>query len=82
MIQDASIVYGPDQPLDMPRFKYDAMFADQNDRYVFQNWASLHRKLSDKGPATMNKFSLMMWLSALACSNTVDKSVLEILGMF
>jgi hypothetical protein len=82
MIQDASIVYGPDQPLDMSRFRYDALFADQNDRYVFQNWASLHRKLSDKGPATMNKFSLMMWLSTLACFNTVDKSILETLGMF
>jgi hypothetical protein len=79
MIKHASFMYGPDKPLEMSRFGYDALFADQDDIYVPQNWASLHRNSSGNQPPIKNGFILMMWLSTLACFHTVDKGILETL---
>ncbi|KAK0877257.1 hypothetical protein LTR87_008871 [Friedmanniomyces endolithicus] len=74
-----SIIPGP-HDLRHPEVEYDAsLMGASSAASIYQSWMGLNQRLC----AAPNKFSLMMWLSTLACStvNALDTNVLQILAL-
>jgi hypothetical protein len=80
VLQRAPPVFGREHRLDLSQIKYDAILVQKGGSLISQAWLALHRTLGERG--TVNEFSLMLWLSAIACSEVVDKSALETIAMF
>ncbi|KAK0270797.1 hypothetical protein LTR35_013849 [Friedmanniomyces endolithicus] len=73
------IMPGP-RDLRHPQVEYDAsLMGASSAASIYQSWMGLNQGLC----AVTNKFSLMMWLSTLACStvNALDTNVLQILAI-
>ncbi|KAK0247652.1 hypothetical protein LTS09_017198 [Friedmanniomyces endolithicus] len=73
------IMPGP-HDLRHPEVEYDAsLMGAYSAAAIYQSWMGLNQRLC----AVTNKFSLMMWLSTLACSavNALDTNVLQIMAL-
>ena len=79
-LQRSAPVFGPNHKLDLSQIKYDAILLQDGGNLISQAWPSLHRTFSEE--RSVNEFSLMLWLSSIACSNVVDRTVLETVALF
>ncbi|RMJ25082.1 hypothetical protein PHISP_04065 [Aspergillus sp. HF37] len=71
-----NLVNGPDVKIDATSMRYDAKLMLNPSELIASNWCRIHRLVSSRMPR-FNKFQLMIWLSAVAFSETVDMVVLE-----
>ncbi|KAJ0123975.1 hypothetical protein J7T55_012448 [Diaporthe amygdali] len=76
------IVHGPQPPVDLSSLKYDASFIKDGYSYVLQRLPGLHRCLGTCIDSQRSKFSIMMWLSTMACEPDADLSMLQSVAMF
>ena len=76
----SSRVFGPRHQLDLSQIRYDATLLQDGGSFVSEAWPCLHRALVERQP--VNMYSMMMWLSTLALSESVDKTVLETIALF
>ncbi|KAI1118430.1 hypothetical protein F5Y14DRAFT_264197 [Nemania sp. NC0429] len=74
-----SEILGPDQNVHVSQLRYSDEAA--NSGLDLSRWLALHKALSAR-PAEGNKFSLMMWLSAIAAHEQADMRLLQILALF
>ncbi|KAF2158728.1 hypothetical protein M409DRAFT_71485 [Zasmidium cellare ATCC 36951] len=73
----ATEVSGPQRPVDLSQVKYDGMLLQDRGSFLSGNWPALHRVLSGQQRPSVNKYGLMIWLSAMACSGLIEKAILE-----
>lgn len=73
----ATEVSGPEHPVDLSQVRYDGMLLQDRGSFLSGNWPALHRVLSGQQRPSVNKYGLMMWLSAMACSGLIEKAILE-----
>lgn len=76
------IIHGPQLPIELSNLKYDASLFKDGHSYVVQRLPSLHRSLGTTTASQRHKFSIMMWLSTMACEPDADLSVLQSVAMF
>ncbi|KAI0188207.1 hypothetical protein EV127DRAFT_513230 [Xylaria flabelliformis] len=72
-------VLGPDQNLHVAQLVYSANAA--NSGLNLSQWPALHKALSTQSDVA-NKFSVMIWLSAVAAHKEADMRLLQILALF
>lgn len=75
-------IHGPQLPIELSSLKYDASFLKDGYSYVVQRLPSLHRCLGTTIASQQHKFSIMMWLSTMACEPDADLSMLQSVAMF
>ena len=78
----SSTTCGPQEVLDVSQLRYDAGLLQGRGQFVTDKWASLHHTLSNRANSQVNKFALMIWLSTMACSESIDKAVLQTIARF
>ena len=78
-LQHSDMVFGPAHQVDLSQIKLDALLLQNNGSVLSEIWLSMHQLLGRQG--AVNKFSLMLWLSALACSTGMDLTALETLAL-
>ncbi|KAI1428155.1 hypothetical protein F5Y12DRAFT_790732 [Xylaria sp. FL1777] len=78
-ISSARTVLGPDQSLHISQLKYSADAA--NSGLNLSNWPALHKVLSTQRTIA-NKFSIMIWLSAISAHDEADIKYLQVLALF
>ncbi|KAI3342590.1 hypothetical protein F4824DRAFT_113897 [Ustulina deusta] len=79
LISNTPTVLGPDQKLHVSQLKYSAGAA--NSGLNLSQWLVLHKALSTQS-AVANKFSVMIWLSAMAAHEQADMRYLQVLALF
>ncbi|RYC61027.1 hypothetical protein CHU98_g5182 [Xylaria longipes] len=72
-------VLGPNQNLHVSQLKYGADAA--NSGLDLSRWPALHKALSMQSDEA-NKFSVMIWLSAVAAHEQADMGLLQVLALF
>ncbi|KAI1437155.1 hypothetical protein GGR50DRAFT_115572 [Xylaria sp. CBS 124048] len=72
-------IFGPNHDLHVSKLKYSA--TDANNGLNLSLWPALHKILSTRNDAA-NKFSIMIWLSAIASHKNARMSLLQILALF
>ncbi|KAI1307733.1 hypothetical protein F5Y03DRAFT_114674 [Xylaria venustula] len=78
-ISHTSTVFGPDATLPVSQLRYSADAANSGlDRSL---WLALHKILRTQR-SKVNKFSVMMWLSAIAAYKDADMKYLQVLALF
>ncbi|KAI0428953.1 hypothetical protein F5Y09DRAFT_357310 [Xylaria sp. FL1042] len=77
-ISSTPAVRGPDQSLHISQLKYSATAA--NSGLDLSQWPVLHKILSAHSSAA-NKFSTMVWLSAIAAHEEADIKYLQVLAL-
>lgn len=76
------IVHGPQVLLELSKLKYDGSLAKDGYKKVVQRLPALYWCLGTPMASQRHKFSLMMWLSTIACGQDADLSVLQSFVMF
>lgn len=76
------VIYGPQLPVELSNLKYDASLLKDGYSYVVQRLPALHRCLGTSIASQQDKFSIMMWLSTMACVADADLSLLQSVAMF
>ena len=80
VLRRSSRIFGPRHQSDLSQIRYDASFLQDGGNFNSEAWLFLHRALAERQP--VNMYSMMMWLSTLALSDSVDKTALETMAMF
>lgn len=75
-------IHGPRLSISLPNMKYDACLLQEGYNCVVQNFLALHRCLGTPIASQRHKFSIMMWLSAIACDPKAELSMLQSVAMF
>ncbi|KAI0007682.1 hypothetical protein F4779DRAFT_591005 [Xylariaceae sp. FL0662B] len=78
-ISTMTTIFGPSQSLYASQLRYSADAV--NSGLDLSQWPALHRVLSTQR-AGANKFSLMIWLSALGAAEQANMSLLQVLALF
>ncbi|KAK7696887.1 hypothetical protein SLS64_014115 [Diaporthe eres] len=76
------IVHGPQLQIELSNLKYDAGLFEDGRNYIVQKLPALHRCLGTSIASERYKFSIMMWLSTIACDPDADLSLLQSVAMF
>lgn len=76
------IIHGPQLRIELSSLKYDASLLKDGHSYVLQRLPALHRRLGTSITSHRYKFSIMMWLSTIACDPDADLPLLQSVAMF
>lgn len=76
------IVHGPQLPIELSTLKYDASLIKDGQKHIVKRLLSLNRILGNKTISQQHKYSIMMWLSTMACDPDADLSMLQSVAMF
>lgn len=76
------VIQGPQLSLELSKLKYDGSLVKDGYTHVVQRLPALHGCLGTSTASQRHKFSLIMWLSTIACSRDADLSVLQSFVMF
>ncbi|KAI0970201.1 hypothetical protein F4678DRAFT_462427 [Xylaria arbuscula] len=79
LISNTRTLFGPDSTLHVSQLKYSADAA--NSGLDLSLWLALHKTLRTQR-SVANKFSVMMWLSAIAAHEDADIRYLQVLALF
>lgn len=76
------IIHGPQLRIELSSLKYDASLFKAGHSYVLQRLPALHRCLGTSTTFQQYRFSIMMWLSTIACDPDADLPLLQSVAMF
>ena len=77
-----NLVYGPTSSVKPDQVKYDAILMRESQDHVLAQFPSLQAWLRDTHTRQHRKFSVAIWLSAMAAAKNAKIAVLQTLAMF
>jgi hypothetical protein len=77
-----NLVSGPTTQVNKGKVRYDASLLHEGHNLVLKQMLPLHQWLGETSNGQLHKFSVAVWLSAMAIAENADMAVLQTLAMF